>query len=146
MTTVQLFAVCPALLVVIGVGYYVIYIPKNLTFVINPDDLIVRGDIFYGRSIPREEFIINEARIVNDGRGKEVELQVRTNGIGLPNYQSGWFRTNVGRALVFRRPDHSMVAIPVRSGFVLLISPGQPREFLEKLQIPGSSFQSKIAS
>ncbi len=145
MTTAQLIAVCPALLILIGIGYCAIYIPKNLTFIVNPDDLVVRGDMLYGRIIPRRELIATDASVVNDGRGKEIEFQMRTNGIGLPNYQSGWFRTNVGKALVFRRPGRSMVAIPVRSGYVLLISPGQPQEFLEKLQIPGSNFQAKIA-
>ena len=77
------------------------------------DDAIeIRGDL-YGRRIPLGDLMVEQARIVHLGEDREYSLRLRTNGIGLPGYPSGWFKMRNGeKALAFVTQKRSVVRIP----------------------------------
>ena len=129
-------------LVVFVFGYYGIYVPSHLNFVLTPSELQIRGDIFYSRTIPRAELLIDHASIVER---PGVQIRLRTNGVSLPSYQSGWFRTGEGKALSYARPGRALLSIPVATDYTLLISPQNPADFLSALQTPGSALTSPLA-
>ncbi len=63
----------------------------------------------------------------------------RTNGIGLPNYQSGWFRlANGSAALLFVTDWSRAVVVPTTEHFDLLVSPADPQAFLTALNRPNA--------
>lgn len=131
------------LLVVFVFGYYGIYVPSHLAFVLTPSDLQIRGDILYSRTIPRAELLTDQASMIEI---PGVQIRLRTNGVSLPTYQSGWFRTADGKALSYARPGRALLSIPVGNDYTLLISPENPTEFLRMLQTPGAIQTSHLAN
>jgi hypothetical protein len=128
------------------VAYYGLLVPSNVRFILTPENLQIRGDLFFGRTIPRSALDIEQARLIpaeGDGSLKGV---LRMNGVGLPNYQSGWFRTNLGRSLLFRRPATQAVAIPVKGAYTLIVTPADPRQFLLALRTPQTDLTEPLAS
>lgn len=131
------------LLVVFVFGYYGIYVPSHLSFVLTPSELQIRGDIFYSRTVPRAELLTDQASMVEI---PGVQIRLRTNGVSLPSYQSGWFRTTEGKALSYARPGRALLSIPVANNYTLLITPQNPADFLSALQTPGSALTSPLAT
>lgn len=128
------------------VAYYGFVAPRNLRFLLTAENLQIRGDLFYGRTIPRSALNIEQARLIpSDGEGA-LRATLRLNGVGLPNYQSGWFRTNFGKTLLFRRPARQAVAIPVEDAYTLIVTPADPDQFLRALRTPRTSLTEPLAS
>src|SRR3954468_15818617 len=65
--------------------------PRPLRVEITAEALAVRGSI-YGRTVPRSQLKVAEARVVDLNHEPTLEPRARTNGVGLPNYRVGWFR------------------------------------------------------
>jgi hypothetical protein len=56
-------------------------------------------------------------------------------GTGLPGYRAGWFRLKNGeRALVYLTDDRRAVYVPTTAGYSVLVSPGEPDQFLAALR------------
>ena len=71
----------------------------------------------------------------------EYKPKWRTNGTGLPGYQSGWFKLQNGqKALLFVADSRRVVFIPVRSGYSLLLSVSDAEQFLARLLAYRRSF------
>ena len=102
-------------------------------FMVNGEGLLINGAI-YGRFIPKESIIIGDSRIVNLNVEGELRPVRRTNGIGLPGLSEGWFRlANGERALMFVTDRDSVVYMPTREGYSVLLSTVNAEEFLESL-------------
>jgi hypothetical protein len=100
--------------------------------------LQVRGDI-YGRSVSIAALQVAKARALDLGAEPGFTPEVRTNGTGLPNYQSGWFRlANGSKALLFMTDWSRAVLVPTTENFDLLVSPADPQAFLAALKQPPS--------
>lgn len=126
-----LFVFLIALMAVFG---YFAYGSRNVRFEISPQSLRIRGDL-YGRTIPRSELLLNDARPVNLEVESEYSLVSRTNGVGLPGYRSGWFRMQNGaKALAFITDPSRAVLIPVADKYILVASVPEPDRFLEALR------------
>jgi hypothetical protein len=96
----------------------------------------VQGDI-YGRFIPREALRVGQAKLLDLGTDPGYSPVARTNGIGLPDYQSGWFRlANGSSALLFVTDWSRAVLVPTTERFDLLVSPSDPQAFLVALDRP----------
>ena len=60
-----------------------------------------------------------------------LRTSARTNGIGLPNYQAGWFRlNNREKALVFVTDWSRSVIVPTTEDYTLLANPEDPDGFI----------------
>lgn len=103
-------------------------------FEISPEGLAIRSTL-YGRSMPWSSLDIEQARVVDLRESPDLQPTSRTNGLGLPGYQAGWFRLRrAGKGLLFVTDPSRVVAIPTREGFTLLVSVGEPDAFVASLQ------------
>ena len=107
---------------------------RYVKFEVTPEGLAIRGDL-YGRHLASESLLPREARAVDLTVSPEYRPVLRTNGIGLPGYGSGWFQLGNGeKALIFVTDKHRVVYIPTREGYVVLLSVAEPEKFLETLR------------
>ena len=59
-------------------------------------------------------------------------------GTGLPGYLAGWFKLQNGeKALLYVTYTSSVVRIPTRNGYQVLLSVQDPHRFLEALERMG---------
>ena len=95
--------------------------------------LRIRGP--YGRLITRDAMDLEEARVVDLKTDPSYRLGIRTGGIGMPGYASGWFRLKgCASALLFVTERTRSVAIPTSLGYTLLLSPADPDAFIKSLK------------
>jgi hypothetical protein len=110
------------------------YSTRNVTFEVSKQGLRVRGDLF-GRLIPRSSLRVEDAAILDLKQETTHRPSLRTMGVGLPGYSSGWFRLrDRGKALLFLTDPSRAVYLPTTDGYSLLISPANPEGFLAALQ------------
>lgn len=122
-----------ALMVALAAAFW----PRPLRVEVTPDAVQIRGSI-YGRSVPRAQLKMADARIVDLGVERSLAPTLRTNGVGLPNYRVGWFRLRDGeRALCFLTHTDSVLYLPTTENYALLISTSSPSELLAALQQAG---------
>ena len=114
---------------------YLFLSPRLIRFEVSPEALAIRGDPFYGRTIPVSRLEMDKARALDLASAPEYKPARRTNGTGMPGYQAGWFRLRNGeKALVFVGDPTRVVLIPVRDGYSLLLSVGEGVRFLSALR------------
>ena len=108
--------------------------PRPLRLEVTTQELRVSGSL-YGRTLARGDLELDHARAV-DLRHEHALVPVRrSNGVGLANYQVGWFVLKNGqRALCFLTRRDSVVYLPTKSSFVLLFSVSQPEQLLAALR------------
>jgi hypothetical protein len=127
----------PALLLPIALAAlfgYLAYSTRHVTFEISPQGLRIRGDLF-GRLIPMGSLRIEEAEILDLKKVKTHRPLLRTMGVGLPGYSSGWFRlSGSGKGLLFLSDPTRAVYLPTTNGYALLVSPDDPHAFLAALE------------
>jgi hypothetical protein len=117
-----------------ALGGYIVYSSRHVTFEIADQHLRIRGDL-YGRRLPLNSLILDQAEVVDLTARRELQFRWRTNGVSVPGYNSGWFRLrNRTKALAFVTDRRQVVVIPTREGYALLMSVAQPQEFLVKLR------------
>jgi hypothetical protein len=72
--------------------------------------------------------------VVNLSETPEYQPTLRTNGLGLPGYQAGWFRLRrAGKGLLFLTDRSHVVVIPTRLGYTILLSTPEPERMVEAL-------------
>lgn len=121
-------------LIMAGVFGYISYSMKNVTFELSSKGIKISGDM-YARFIPSASLMRDKARIIDVMKETGYRTSMRTNGIALPGYTSGWFRIRNGeKVLRFVTDTKAMIYIPTKDGYSLMISPQNPEEFLEDLK------------
>src|SRR5689334_4032494 len=86
--------------------------PRALRVEVTSHELKVSGSI-YGRTLSRGDLELQEARSVDLRREPALTPVRRSNGVGLGNYQVGWFRLRNGqRALCFLTRRDSVLYLP----------------------------------
>ncbi len=90
---------------------------------------------FYRRRFALADLDLEAARVVDLGERPEYRPMLRTNGVGLPGFRSGWYRLRNGdKALVAAAGGQRLLWIPTRAGHDLLLQPEDPRAALERLR------------
>jgi hypothetical protein len=113
---------------------YAAWAARHTKFVVSPSGLQIRGDL-YGRTIPLDRLMTDEARVVDLTTDQSLRPRWRTNGIGLPGYRSGWFRLKNGeKGLLFVTDQRRVLAVPTREDYTVLISAQDPEGLLEVLR------------
>jgi len=144
----EVFPIIPAgngplwVLIVLGVvlvgllvlfGWFV-YSSRNTRFEVSPDGLAIRGAM-YGRWIALSDLDLERARTLDLERDKEYRFQWRTNGVGLPGYQAGWFKLKGGgKVLAFLTDRRRVACVPTRQGYQVMLSVSDPAAFLKSLR------------
>lgn len=108
---------------------------QKIQYEINSHGLIIKNAIFYGRTIPKDDVAIEAIRIINLNEEPAYKPTLRTNGIGMPGFQSGWFRLkNKEKALLFVTSYEKVLYLPTTKNYSLLISVTDPEAMLETLK------------
>lgn len=104
------------------------------SFEVSPDGLRLRGDL-YGRLIPAQALLVEQAQIINLHQDEAHQLQRLTAGTSVSGYQAGWFRLRNGeKALVYPTDRARVVYLPTREGYAVMLSLPQPEAFLAALK------------
>jgi hypothetical protein len=110
------------------------YWPWSGRFLVSTEGLKIEGSI-YGREFDMPVLRVSEARRLSALDTPAYWPAWRTNGIGLPGYQAGWFQlNNQTKALLFVTDWSRSVIVPTEEGFTLLLSPDDPEMFLDALR------------
>lgn len=110
------------------------YSARNTKFVISQQGLRIKNCL-YGRNIPKDSLIAKDIQIVDLIHDSAYRPTIRTNGVGLPGYAEGWFRlSNKEKALLFLTKKTGVVYMPTKSGYSVLLSTAEPKQFLETAQ------------
>jgi hypothetical protein len=113
---------------------YLAFSSRHVRLEVAEGELRIRGDI-YGRRIPATSVVVDEVKVLNLTRDAAYGLKLRTNGVGLPGYASGWFKLlNGEKALVFVTDPTRIIYIPTRDGYSVLMSVAEPEKVKERLQ------------
>ena len=120
------------ILVLLGLFFGILFAMKNTSISMNEKDIVIKS-FLYGRKISINDVLFNEVQTVNLKQNNEFNVRIRTNGIGLPNFLSGWVRLNNGqKALAFLTNRENVLLLPTKD-FVLLFSMEKTEEFITKL-------------
>ena len=113
---------------------YILWGARHSSCEVSSEALTIRTPL-YGRTIPLRDLEIERSTSGRLDRDAPYAPSLRLNGIGLPDFKSGWFRANSGEKLlaVLTNRD-SVVSIPTRQGYRLLVSIKAPERFLEALR------------
>ena len=111
----------------------IFYSMKNTTLSLTDKEIIIKT-IFYGKKIPLEDILIDEIEKINMKENKEYNISLRTNGISIPNFKSGWMRLKNGKkALVYITDKNNVVLIPTKE-YLILFSMENVEEFIKKIK------------
>lgn len=90
---------------------------------------------FYRKRVPVQDLQLDRARVVDLAEHGSLKPQVRTNGFGMPGFQSGHYRMrDRSRAFCLLTDSQRVLYLPLRGGSVLVLSPNNPRALLAALQ------------
>ncbi|MFY4729986.1 PH domain-containing protein [Nitrospira sp. BLG_2] len=132
----EIWVLAPILLLLLGLMglfVYIGYSARQIRFEVSPAGLNIVGGL-YSRMVPAAALKLSEAGRVSIRKPSEYAPCLRTNGIGLPGYQAGWFNlANREKALLFVTTEE-VVRIPTTDNFSLLLSVQNPDEFLGSLR------------
>lgn len=107
---------------------------QRTRFELSSGGLAIRGTL-YGRTLPWAALRVEDARVVDLAQDRALRPTLRTNGVGLPGYQAGWFSLgSSGRGLLFLSDRTRVVAVPTTEGYTLLMSARDPEALLVALR------------
>jgi hypothetical protein len=111
----------------------VISASKNTSISISGNEIIINSFI-YGRKIPIENVLLDGIQKINLKDNKEFDISIKTNGVNVPNFSSGWMRLkNKEKALVFITDKENVLMIPTKD-FKILFSMKKTDEFMNKIR------------
>lgn len=123
----------------LGVGLIVLFTwigfsSQSSSIELAGDALRVRTAL-YGRTIPLDRLDLGRATAIDLGRQTEYRPSLRTNGVGLPGFSSGWHRLGTGeKALLVLTARDRVAYIPTRDGYALLVSVAEPDRLIQRLR------------
>jgi hypothetical protein len=88
----------------------------------------------YRRKLPVAAFDLGKALIVNLDDHQEWRPLVKTNGLGLPGLQAGWFRTRgLVKTFCLLTARHRVLVLPELTGGATLLSAERPQQLLDAM-------------
>jgi len=102
---------------------------KNSSLTVTDKELIIKSAL-YGKKIPLENVMLNEAMVLDLNENREYAVSHRTSGMHLPGIMLGWMRLkNKEKALAFVTDNSRVVLIPTKE-FLILFSMNNADEFI----------------
>ncbi|MGL5665768.1 MAG: PH domain-containing protein [Shewanella sp.] len=122
------------LLVMIGGFSWVFYQSHNAEIALTDTEL--KLDIpFYKVQLARSELLVEQARIIDLKQEQDLTPSFKTNGIGMPGFQLGWFNLKgKGKAFLAVTDKSELVLVPTTRGYNLLLSVPEGERFISQLQ------------
>jgi Bacterial PH domain len=106
---------------------------QHSALVISPQGLALKAPL-YGRTIPLPEIQVDQIELITLDRQSPYRLTWRTNGLSVPGYQLGWFRTKARGTVLAAITGDQVMAIPTTKGYTLLVSMQDPQQVLTQLR------------
>jgi hypothetical protein len=111
----------------------IFYLMKNTTLSLTDNEIIIKAAL-YGKRIPLESITIDAIKKINMNEDNGYNISIRTNGIGLPNFKSGWMRLKNGeKALVYITDKSNVVLIPTKE-YLILFSMENIEDFIRRIK------------
>jgi len=108
------------------------------------DGMLEVATSLYTRRLPLSELDLERARVVDLGERPEYRPMLRTNGMSLPGFHSGWYRLRSGgKALVATAGGKRLLWVPTHAGHDLVLQPADPRALLERLRAMAAGAASR---
>lgn len=113
---------------------WVAWSTRNSRAEVTPEGLKLVGDL-WGRTIPHEQLVLDDARII-DLRGEpDLVPTRRTMGTGLGGFAAGWFRLRNGeKSLIYLTDRTRVVYLPTDQSYSVMISSHEPERLLAALR------------
>ena len=123
------------LLAFIALFIFIRYSSRNARFEVSEEGLRIKGGL-YDRFIPGETIGSQNIQILNLNTSTGYKLGRRSNGIGLPGYNEGWFKLkNKEKALLFVTDRSNVVYIPTSQNYSVIMSFSNTDEFQESTKL-----------
>ena len=88
----------------------------------------------YSRTVPYGMIDVEGVSIIDDPDNAALSLAIRTNGVGMPGYLLGSFRTSGGRRAFVALTDRSkIVYVPLTDGSTILLSVENAEDLVRRL-------------
>jgi len=87
----------------------------------------------YGRRVALQDIDLAAVRIMSEDEAETWRLTWRTNGIGLPGYQVGWFSSRKGGKILAARTGGDVVLVPTSKRYTIMLSLQDPGAFVEHM-------------
>lgn len=90
---------------------------------------------FYRQRLGLHELRLDQARVADLAEHTQLKPLLKTNGVEVPGFHSGWYRMrDRSKAFVARADGHRVLWIPTTRDFSLLLQPRQPQALLDALK------------
>lgn len=90
---------------------------------------------FYTRRLSWEQLRLDAARVVDIDERTELKPMFKSNGVAMPGFHSGWFRSRgFNRLLVASAGGKRLLWVPTQEGYDLLLQPRKPAAALERMK------------
>ena len=107
---------------------------RRRAIVLDNRELQVRAT-FYTKRFAIEAIDLDKARVVSLDEHTELSPTLKTNGFSLPGFKAGHFRLrNLGKAFCLVTDRTRVLALPLRDGSLVLVSPERPADLLARLR------------
>lgn len=120
------------LLLFVGVGWWM-----WRTQIVLDDEYLRISAGLYSKQVPRSAIDWQNSHVVDFSRRPEFRPGLRTNGVGLPGYQVGWFRLKNGTRAFLVLTGGTTVYLALQRGEGLLLSIDPQSALLERLRPDG---------
>ena len=121
-----------------GTGW-VAYASRHTALHISASGLTIKGGP-YGRTIPLAALDTAHAQAIRFDTNPELAPRGRSNGIGIPGYVSGWYKlANGEKALLFMTRRTSLVHVPTKEGYSVIVSVDSAQAFIDALRQAAAS-------
>jgi hypothetical protein len=112
-----------------------IYSPGPPKYTITSKGLTIH-DWFYPVTLRAADVDVENVRVVDINEDARWRPTMRTNGIGLPHYHSGWFRLASGEKVrMYRGDGRRLVLLPPKDEAAsVLLEVSQPAAFIQQVQ------------
>lgn len=89
----------------------------------------------YRRRLPWSDLDLAAARVIDIDEHPEDKPLLKSNGVSIPGFRSGWFRSRTLKKLFVATAGGSrLLWLPTRLGYTLLLQPRSPVAVLEQLR------------
>lgn len=125
---------------ILGLLSWVFYKAQHARVVVTPTAIALDVPL-YGVTLSRDRLLLSEAKLINWDDNAAPKLSYRSNGVGLPGYQLGWFRlaeslSGTDKALLSVASAKQVLVLPTKDDYVLILSVTEGQSLLDALQAP----------
>ena len=133
------------ILLLLGLLFAIFYFRSQTSkIVLSGTELQIFGDLTNFKT-KLENLELQNAKIINLKLEKNLHAILRTWGVGLPKYVTGWFQlSNSQTGFLFVTDDTKVVHIPTKDQQNLLLSLENPEEFMTALKTEFERSETKL--